>query len=323
MPPATPTPAATRNVSIVVFDLAGTLQFLGSVAMSVAIQNHTTLFWKEYRDSRVLNAIYTVFAWKGQPGWVEISQDWEKIHATRNRLWERYMMAFLKKASTGPAAACTYLDRMESVKASAIEGVQWVFAEAQKINSEVIGETQTAIKRLAAIKCGAAVSIAVMSGGLAVVGSSIAVQAGTVALGYKVTGAVVKSLEEGKNAQVVAIDMGTLAKGVGKEVGEDKVAQPGLEYALRWLVTRPAAIEAAKRMGLFASINGAVNSYAEQLARAKAESLKRKLAARIADRNARAAGMAGGVVSRGVPVLFAIKDIVEAVDDYQSDTGGL
>ncbi len=320
MPSAAPVPTANRQVSVIVFDLAGTLQFLGSVAMSVAIQNHTTLFWKEYRDSKVLNAIYTVFAWKGQPGWVEISQDWEKIHATRNQLWERYMLAFLKKASAGPAEACTYLQRMEDVKAGAIEGVQWVFSEAQKINSEVIGETQTAIKRLAVIKCTAAVSIAVMSGGLAVVGSSIAVQAGTVALGYKVTAVVVKSLDEGKSAKVVAIDMG---KGVGKEIGEDKLAQPGLEYALRWLVTRPAAIEAAKKLGLFASINGAVNTYAEQLARAKAESLKRKLAARIADRNARAAGLAGGAVSRGVPVLFAVKDIVEAIDEYNEDTGGL
>jgi hypothetical protein len=317
---APPAKAGSQTVDALVFDLPGVYQFLGSVAMAVAIQNHTRLYWREYNDSKVINGIYKVFAWKGKPGWVEIDQDWEKIKATRTQNWDRYMASFLNQASKGAAEAVRYLEIMEEVKASAAEGVQMVFRDAQQINAEVIGETQTAINRLAAIKCGATISLALMSGGLAVVGSGLAVTASGVTLGYKITANVAKTLAEGKQAKIVAIDIG---KGTAKEVGEEKVAQPILEWAVRWVATTPAALEAAKRFGLHDRTVGAIEEYSRQLAKAKAESLKRKLAGRMAERGAQmqanqmryAAGAA-----RIVPVLFAVKDIVEAVDEYQEDT---
>jgi hypothetical protein len=314
-------PAPSKSFSLYVVDLPGTYQFLGSVAMAVAIQTHTKLQWKEYNENKVINGVYRVMAWKGKPGWVEIDQDWEKIKSTRAQLWERYTNAFMSKAATGAAEAVAYLKGMEKVKASASEGVQMLFRDAQNINSEVIGETTKAIHRLAAVKAGATISIALMSGGLAVVGSSLAVQAGGVALGYKIVGHAVKSLEEAETAAGVAVDFGMATVG---EVSEEKGVQPFLEYIVRFYSSSPAALEAAKRLGLHQKTVGAIEEYSRQLAKAKAESLKRKLQGRIAERGAQMQARQwqyAGYAARAIPVIFAVKDIVDAVDEYQEDTG--
>jgi hypothetical protein len=309
---------APHSASVVVYDLPATLQFLGSVALAEAIQFNTTMQWKDYKDSTVLNVIYAAFlGFKGRPGWVEVEQNWSVIRQRQQELWLRHADTFLKKVHEGPLSTCLFLERMQEVKNSALQGVQAVFRDAQQINAEIVGETTQAINNLALIKCGATITLAVMTGGFAIAGSALVVQAGAVSLGYKVAAHFAKDLQQAKSAKAIAIDLGTHT---GKEVGEDKLVQPGAEWTFRWLLTRPGTIAVAQKLGLFSNATGAIEEYSRQLANARTVARQAKLAGRIAGKQSGMATVMGTAATRIVPVVFAVKDIVEAVGEYQEDT---
>lgn len=306
-----------KNICVAVYDLPSVLRFFGSVAMAHAIEAHTRLIWVDYKDSAVLNTVYKIFFWKGGPGFVEINQDWNVIQQRRNELWSRYTLAFLEKAKTSPDAAASYLETMEKLRDTSLVNVRGLFAEAQKINSEIIGQTTDTIKTLAAVKCGATITLTVLSGGLAVTaGGAIALQAGGVTLGYKVVGAVAKNLAEAKGAQAIGID-------VGKEVIEDKAVQPGAEYATRLLASRPAVVEAAMKMGLFPAAKGAIDELSRQLGNSRTVARVGKLTARIASRQTGVATALAGTAGKAVPIVFAVKDVLGAIDEYSTDTANL
>jgi hypothetical protein len=311
---------APHSASVVVFDLPATLQFLGSVALAEAIQFNTNMQWKDYKDSTVLNVIYAAFlGFKGRPGWVEVEQNWNVIRQRQQELWLRHVETFLKKLREGPHSVCLFLERMQEVKNSALQGVQAVFRDAQQINAEIAGETTRAIENLALIKCGATITLAALTGGLAITGATVAVvvEAGAVSLGYKVAAHFAKDLQQAKSAQAIAVDLG---KNTGKEVAEDKLIQPGAEWTFRWLLTRPGTIAFAQKLGLFGNATGAIEEYSRQLANARTVARQAKLTARIAGKQSGMATALGTVATRVVPVVFAIKDIVEAVDEYREDT---
>jgi hypothetical protein len=323
-------------VPTVCLNLYRTLRFLNSVALAVAIQRYTKIEWKEYRDSKVLNAIYTVMFWKGAPGTVEVGQNWTKIEQDRVALWRHLNETFFHKASLGPQVAIDYLEQMGKLRESALQSVQQTFQDASDINREIAGETGTAIKRLAAIKAGSTIALAGMTGGLALTGSGLALAAANVGFGYKIVGAVATNLASGKDAKVMAIDT---TKDVGKEVGEEKVLQqrildPMAERAAHKIGAR-AAQSMTENAKIVAEAERRVQQLSVELARKTSSSKIAKLGRQIgraetqkaeamaATRQAGRLATAGTLIGRSVPVIFAVKDIVEAIEDYHKDVEGV
>lgn len=311
--------APPRRVVMLTLDFPEVLRFFGSVALAVAVQQHTSVEWRSYNDSKVLNAMYTVFFWKEKPGSVEVEQDWNKIRMKRDELWSKYLGVFLKKISESPRSGLEYAEQMEKLKTSTLESTRSVFGEVARINAEIAGDIAKTVKTLAAVKAGSVIFIAATTGGLAIVGSGLAASASTIGCVTSISLSVAKNMQEAKQAEVVAVDIGTDA---GKALGGNYVAQPLGEGMVRWLATRPGVIEAATRIGLFKNATGAIEEYSRQLANAKTAAKKAKLQGRIdARQGVRRAGMAKA--ARGIPVIFAINDIIGAVQEYQSDTAGL
>jgi hypothetical protein len=309
--------AQKRVVVMATYDLPSVLQFLGSVAMAVAVQSHTVVEWRDYNDSKVLNAVYSVFAWKQKPGFVEIDQDWKKITAHRNQLWMNFTKVFFNKASSSPVDAAAYLEDLERIKAHALEATRQSFSDAARINADIAGEVGNTIRALATIKAGAVIVIAVTTGGLAIAGSAgLAASASTVGCVTSIGLSMAKNLQEAKTAQVIAVDIGGDS---AKATGQNYAVQPFAEGAVRWLLTRPGTIEAASKIGLFQHTSGAVQEYARQLANARTPAKRAKLQGRL---DMRRAG-AGHLAARSIPVIFAISDVIGAVQEYQSDTAGL
>ena len=71
-----------------------------SVARACALQQLTQVGWQPYRDSKVLNAIYTFVPWK-EPGTAEVRQDQKKVAALTEVLFDRMFNEFLVESFLG------------------------------------------------------------------------------------------------------------------------------------------------------------------------------------------------------------------------------
>jgi len=332
--------ATVRNAPypVICFDLQRTLIFLKSVALLVAIQRHTQLQWTPYRDSAVLNGIYKVLSWKGAPGTVEVSQDWAKINVTQDQLFEDFVITFCKKLNEGPRAVIQYLTLLERLKEDARGFIAQTFADAKEINNEIAKVANDAVHTLASIKLASSIAVAGLSGGIGVLGSAggifgftagvtgkMVFQAGLVSLGYNVAGLAVKSVTSGTDACAVAV------RGGLKEAGS-QLSEKALDLGAK-------SAEAQARLQIWTNLR--IGRVAEEKIDALSASLARKVShAKIAKINrqigkaqlqldtaaserATAARLAGAakLAGKAIPIVFAIKDIIDAVGEYHEDVG--
>src|SRR5579864_136051 len=93
-------PHRPRSAPVVAcFDLVDSLHFLWSVAQARAVQEQTKAVWVPYRDSAVLNAIYTVFRSYGEPGTVEVTQNTGRIAELTDKYFDELTDKFLLRAA--------------------------------------------------------------------------------------------------------------------------------------------------------------------------------------------------------------------------------
>lgn len=215
--------------------------FIRSVAMARATQSHTRVQWVEYKDSSVLNFIYTVMPWKGTPGWVEIDTGLQStIKSDAARYIEQYQRTLIRKTEDGPQATATYLLSLEQTRADCLRMVQEVFSDAGKLNTEVIKEARNGIRTLATIKLVSDVAVATVAPfwldlTYSVVTTGIKeASTGTKAdvIAFKVSGTAAKEgAEEGMEQLSKA--WGARADEIGKEVAEleSKIAERGAALA--------------------------------------------------------------------------------------------
>ncbi len=314
-----------HQVRVACFSLEGVARFLWSVAHARAVDRHTHASWVDYKESTVLNVIYTVMWWKEGPGTVEVSQNREAIRESTQTFFVQYFDTFIKTIPQGVSHVVDYLDRMDQVRASALESVQNLFGETQRINAEIIGQTNQAIRNLAAVKLGSTIILAGMTGGLAVTGSGLALAAGSVNLGYSVTGAVVKNWASLKGAGAMAID-------VGKELLKEGVQQAATKGAetMMALGTMQAFLAAGKWDEAVQEVDKLTKEIARKVSNKKKARVGRKLneaqAVKGGARKEIEQGVklqqAGGKVLRAVPIVFAAIDIINAVSEYEDDIQG-
>jgi hypothetical protein len=339
-----------KNISCVCYDLQAISRFFRSCALVIASQQSLKIEWETYRDSKVINAIYTVFFWKEPPGIAVVREGSpEKVERLTNELHERYLLAWVRKlCEQGPGAAQGYVTVMSQLRDMARKEIQNFYRNASDINNDVIGETQQGINNLAAIKLGAQVGVAAIGavvgvglvvpalvGGTAVAGGGLTIlglQTGAGGTAFALTGAahsithsVIKNWEAGADAQVAAI----VNTDVGTEVAKASVSEAAGRATGR--VLDKALAGSAKAQSAIRSAQGEINKQSARLAqqtltRKGAEKATRRIAgdtARITARTAELArhnrmanvARAGGVA---IPIVFAAWDVIDAYSDYQA-----
>lgn len=311
------------NFSVACYDLKRTLGFLNSCALAHALWLHTDLEWKPYRDSTGLNIIYGIMFWKGGPITVDVKQDWEIIERARIEELQRNKRSFFRKVQEGPRAVAGYLQWKQRERDDTLRRVEETFAEARRIQGEMLQEARTAIRRLAVVKAASSISIAVATGGLAVVGSGLAIAAGNVSLAYQVAGHIAKNLESAKEADAIAID---ITIGVEKELAEE-VIQSKVTAAIAakaiWTVYNQVGLGMAAK----AEIKQLSIELARKVSSAKIAKLTRQIA-RAQGKLSQSVARSGQALSRAsvaartIPVVFAVKDVIDAVSDYHDDLVG-
>lgn len=329
------------GVPLICYDLPTVSRFFRSVALSMAFQRHTSIEWVPYRDSAVLNAIYTVLFWKEGPGNAEIKQgSGAAIMQTTDELHERFLAAWVDKVfQGGPTAGNTYVNLMAGLRDDARQSVANVFREAQQINAAVINQTQDAIVTLARIKLAATVGVAVIGGaagvafalGAAGAGAAggvtvLGLQAGTSAagfgltgLGYSVTNNIIKTWEQGPAAKVAAVSV---------DVGKYAASETGGHLAGQ--AVERAVTQQGRSAQIIKSAEGQVRKYSEKLAQEGLRRAQARKATNIVQQSQRQIAREGANMAKagnmaklargtgaGIPVLFAAWDIIDAWGDYQ------
>jgi hypothetical protein len=312
-------PQPITSVACLNLDQIGRLLWAQSYAM--AVQLNTSVQWKPYKDSKLLNLAYVLMPWKGGPGWVEVEQNQRRIQEKSKEYFDRGLDVLMKKFCEGPASVMRYLSDAEKIRDHALQGVAEAFRSASDINREVLGETSQGIKRLAVIKATSSIALAGMSGGLALAGGSVGLvaTAGSVNLGFSLTKAVVKNWGELATVGALAIELSKDAASDLMQKGGEKMIGTGVAHV--WTAA-PKWAEAQKRI---MTLSG---DLARKTSTQKKAKIGRKLIAsqqKLAGAEAQAAKgiqmvRIGKNVVRYVPVVFAGLDILDAIVEYQEDT---
>ncbi len=326
------------------YSLADVNRFFRSVAVAMAFQRHTKIKWVEYKDSAVLNAIYGVLFWKEGPGTVEVQQStMAEIKRTIDQLNQEFLTIWIDRLHTqGPAVASQYVRRMEQIRDQARAATQEMYRDAGEINRQIIEGVDEGIKNLARIKLASQVGVAVIgAAGVIVVagGATLMVGGATLTAGQAtaaITGiqltnsfalSMAKNWGASSQAKAVSIDMG---KELGK-VGAGEVLGAGADA-----MTKKAAQQIGHSEQIIRSAQGQITKYSKVLAQEGLRKARYRKATNIiqGSRNqiAQQTGniaksttrqVAGGILSKALPVVFAAWDIKDAYSDYKDTTKGL
>ena len=221
---------AKLAAKVFVLDLERTSRLLNSTAFAIEQQAAIRVEWKEYEDSMLLNALY--FFHDTKPGHADINfGNHQLIRAKTQDRYERLCDTLLTRMSEGPKQTIEYLEGLEKLRASALNGIRSTIADVQNINTGIINQTDKTIATLKMVKAGATIALAglviVYTGGAALgagfatttsgglMGASMAKTVGSTYFAYEISVAVASTFSEGKDAMAIAV-----AKEGGEEWGE-------------------------------------------------------------------------------------------------------
>lgn len=331
---------AGRMITTGCYDLGRVTKFLRSVAMAISIQRNSGMRWTTYRESGVLNAIYTVMFWKEPPGAYEMTQDKASIEAETDMLFERYLMHWIKVlAEQGPGAANAYIGELGQARQHAMLAMDSMLRDANQVNAQIIGELNAGMRALETIKLGATIGVAgvamtagigallvtseLVGGATAIgitshIGASSAAMAGT-NFAYSAGSAVIKTWEELPRAMIAGVE-----HEVGKTAGGMAADWMG-EHLISRMIT-----SGARAQQIIQSAEGELLKYSEKLmikglqraARRRAQSRIAQAGQQIATQSAMQArsGLTKAVgtgLAGTATVVFAAWDMIEGVSDYR------
>ena len=197
-------------------------RLLRSTAFAMAQERAIRVHWKEYEESLLINMISALF-YEAKPGHAEIDFGTrEEISRNENAQFEKLADTFSRKSSEGPETVLEYLAGLERIRASALGNIESTVRDVQNINAEVVEKTRKTVANLTRVKAASTMFLAgtvvVLTGGAAggAAWATSAGAAGWVYTGYGVTASVVKTWDEARSAQVVAIAKEGAKTGVEK-----------------------------------------------------------------------------------------------------------
>ncbi|MEM7188763.1 MAG: hypothetical protein AAF439_04055 [Pseudomonadota bacterium] len=275
--------------------------------------------WVDYKDSTVLNIAYTIFWWKGGPGWVEVrSGDPEKVQKRTDKYVDDFVRVWFRYVNEGGhEAGENYLKKLGTLRQQAQDRINWTFQQAREINDEVLNKTNDAIRDLAKVKLAATVGVAVGGavGAIVLTGGAALVVTG-VSVGYSVTCSTIKNWEDGKVSDAVAVDLSKAAINEGVTRTGEYMYKTG---AHNFHNASVGLKRAQKEMAQWSKKVATTAKNTRQAGRASSRLIRsgQRVAQETAKRNtARTVGAVGKGLKFGVPVLFAALDIWGAVDEY-------
>ena len=312
---------------VIVYKLNEVSSFLLSVAKATATIQHTRVRWEEYRDSTVLNVIYAIMPWKGQPGIAVVDQDFNAIQKSIHDHHRRYLSTWLDKvALEGAPGGNRYLQSMQNIKTMAEQDLQNTVNNVSGINADALNQTNEAIRNLARIKLASAVTLAVLTVGPAALGGSVAFftvtpLGGLAVGGLGVANGIVHSMI--KNWDDDADMSYTIALDTSMPIAEAATGAAVDMYGAE------ANQIAAQSRHLMSSTQGIIDRYSRRAAdEALKESARRNAAATVVRESERLAAhtqaasraRAASTLAKGagatLSVVFAGRDIYTAFNDY-------
>ena len=161
-------PATT--IKVLVLDLNCISRLLNSAAFAAEQQAAIKTVWKEYSDSKLINALY--YFHDAKPGYAEISfGDRQLIQKRTNQRYEKMCNTFVKKCAEGPRAVGAYMARVERIRDGALASIKTAMRDVQKINAQVLTKAEQTIAVLKMVKAGSTIFLAgavlVFTGGAA------------------------------------------------------------------------------------------------------------------------------------------------------------
>jgi hypothetical protein len=309
----------SKPVPLVVMDLDPTLKFLRSASMTRAMAESTSLEWKTYDDSTVINALYTVFFWKEKPGFAEVNTaTGEKLRTRHAQILDGYVDKWLATLGQGPSPMKQYLDHLAKIRASDHENIDFIFREAREINKMVTDQLRTTIRTLAGVKLAGTIAVAALGGYAAIaIGGATATVAGGVSAAYSVTGAVIKEWNSVPTGQVMA---------VGKELGKYGAGEYGGQLAEETL--KKAGESSALYQKMLEKAERGIAHHSRTVQEAAKQRVRNKAARKLVEKQAQQATAQQGLqqaartaqigkgLKVGVPVVFALWDMIEGVSDF-------
>lgn len=320
------------------YDLVRVAKFLRSVALAIAIQRNSQMKWVAYRDSMVLNAIYTVLFWKEQPGTFEVEQNRQVIEADADILFEEYLNRWFEILhEQGPAAVNAWVGELGIARQHAMQATESMLRDAASVNLQVADELRDGIVALSRIKLAATVGVAVVGavGGIAALlvsaGSTGGLAAAATAhagagsgmfaatnFGYSVTTSVISTWEDMPKATIAGIGYESFKAGLGQ--ASDAMSESLIERTI---------LSGARAQQIIRSAEGVLAKFQEKLlikglqraSRRKAHSMIQQSTGQIAAQGALKAESemlktAGTALGSTASVIFAAWDIIDGIRDY-------
>lgn len=323
------------QIPVAVLELDTVIRLIRSCAMTHALAESAKLEWKTYDDSTFLNIAYGLLPWKEKPGFAEVQiATGKKLHERFETLSLSWLETWLQRGSQSPALMVDYLNRMDKIRDMDRETMDFIFREAQAINNEVTQQLNSTIRTFAAIKLGATVAVALLSGGAAIAiaggatgltigGATMAfggggTAIGAVSTGYGLTCTIMKEWNSVPTAKALAISK-DLGKAAGGEV-IDKTADHILKKAAASQTLQQKMLDKATRQ---------IDHYARMVNEAGKQRVRNRAAQKLAQRQIqqqtaqqglKQAGnlaRAGQVAKYGAPIIFAAMDIWDGVSDFR------
>ena len=306
----------TRQHLVACMSLDAVIAFIRSVAYATAMEAVSHVEWKPYRESTVLNVIYTIMPWKGGPGIVKLIQNQQRLEDRTDQWTRKYIGIFWKKVDEGPEKVWIYLDMLEGIRKRALETVSQVAREVRKLNQEMSRDAADTVRTLTVIKTVATITVEVYAGWLVIAAGGPALltvtgqSVGKVALGYSIAGAVAKNWDDFKMAPSIVFE---LAKDASAEWAE-ALSHKALEQRLR-------------HAGFRAEAEEKISEYSASLARKISMSKKAKLGRQIEKQIGKAASSASReslakagqnaarIAGKYLPMVWAAVDVVDDLVD--------
>jgi hypothetical protein len=279
-------------------DIRHIARFCYSVALARGLAHYTELRWVEYRESGVLNLIYTAMPWKGRPGYVEVDTNVVAAREMALKQGSQYQKKFYDKLAASPGEAGKYMSDLERIKSDSIEWMQQIYKEGADINKEVVRETTKGLIALRTIKIGAGLAVAYGS-------------AGALPIAYTVATSVIDNWDDLKKAVII----GGLDIGSGKGA-EHAIKIAGQKISAQEVLVREAqSIVSAKHAELMRKVSSnKIAKVGRQLGKAEANLTQQT--SQLSKLGKLSTG--AKVVGKTLPLLFAIPDAMDLIDDVRS-----
>lgn len=274
-----------------------------------AMQELTKTSWQPDKldDDAFMRALYSIFSFKTKPGTVRVDTDMKQVAKRGQEYAYHYQEVFYRKLLESPRNASEYAESIHRRRCESEEFLQQQFADARQLNREIENEWTKHIIGLKTVQTASEIVVSMYAPGVAVL-------QGAVIMGFELIPA--KTMSE---AGIVC------AKYATKE-GLQKLAESTLDNAMKsahdtganaWeaaMDSNKKAEQIAKRMASKRS-SSKLAKLGRGLDRAKFAAVANTRLSNTALRSSKRIHLGK---KYGLPVLFAIPDLIEIYDEIES-----